>query len=307
MIKSLGRGRSSQEEDSGGDEDESDNDSDSDGGGNDNEEDDEETPLNSGKGDEKKAKFAKQETSSKLWSEDTEAQEEALRKRVMELQPLAKPIKRKKFMFQQEVMRALILLIFGHTCASFQILCVYQNQCFDLPNDPSNWNTWDNSIVPVLIVVGCVMVPFSLSLIAETNLTMLKTGAFLQFVFAVVLSIFGGIAYGEWDQEMAIKNNIRKNLMENDYEAGYSDTNMRFPAEALFYYQLTVPTPATDGEENSEIEEDTIDELTKRLLDKMGAIFACSLIGGILFLALFSFSMSYLCHVYYGPRAAGRT
>lgn len=204
---------------------------------------------------------------------------------------------RKKYIFQQEVMRALILLIFGHAVMSMQILCVYQTQCFDVADDPSNWRRWDDGIVPVCLLVAGGMVPFSLSLVNETNLTKLKIGAGLQFVFAVSLSILGGVAYGEWDSFNGIRGMIKDILNENDYTIPWEeDVNERFPDDAVFFYNLR-KTNGVDQDED-------VAELANRLVDKMGTLFALNLIGGVLFLALFAFSMSYLCHVYYGPNQA---
>ncbi|GMH69101.1 hypothetical protein TrRE_jg8390, partial [Triparma retinervis] len=199
------------------------------------EDDDIETPLNPSK---KKPVVGKMNNSSKLWNQDTEAIEDARRKRVASLRPLTQPLTRKKYIFQQEVMRALVLLIFAHSILSIQILCVYQHQCFDVSDDPSNWRRWDTGIVPVCLLVALVLTPWSLSLITETNLTWLKAGAGMQFVCAIVFNILGGIAYGEWDSLNGVNNLIKDILNNNDYTRDYADDNRRFPDEAIFYYKL---------------------------------------------------------------------
>ncbi|GMI25471.1 hypothetical protein TrCOL_g3896 [Triparma columacea] len=258
------------------------------------EDDDVETPLNPSN----RKPVVKTQGSSKLWSQNTESMDKERRKRVMSLRPLTAPLTRKKYIFQQEMMRALILLIFAHSILSIQILCVYQNQCFDVSDDPSNWRRWDNGIVPVCLLVALILTPWSLSLISETNLTMLKAGAGMQFVAAIVFNILGGVAYGEWDSLSGIQNLVKDILNQNDYTEPYGDGNRRFPDEAVFFYQLR----ASGGLDQDE----DIKELVQTLVDKMGTLFALNLIGGILFLALFAFSMSYLCHVYYGPKEAAQ-
>ena len=97
-----------------------------------------------------------------------------------------------------------------------------------------------------------------------------------------------------WDPDF-IKNNIKANFNDNDYTLPYdAATNPIFNADDIFYYQL---------QKTGDLDVDT-QALADTLMEKMQWIFACNLIGGVLFLAQFSFSMSYLCHVYYGPQGA---
>mmetsp|Transcript_7532 Transcript_7532/g.15692 ORF Transcript_7532/g.15692 Transcript_7532/m.15692 type:complete len:356 (+) Transcript_7532:164-1231(+) len=233
----------------------------------------------------------KQSKKSKLWSTDITSSLESQAARMSSLRPLSTELTHKKYMFQQDVMRLLCCLIFAYSIVSFQVMCVYNTMCFDVADDPGNWHNFDYAVVPLCFLVGGIIVPFCMTLISQTNLTALKWGAFVQFVSAVVLSIFSGICYGIWDDYGTIRNSIVNNLNNNDYTAPYSSTNMRFSDSDVFYYALKeTGNPTADAA-----------ELADTLQEKMKWMFLLTLAGGVLFLAQFSFSVSYLCHVYYGP------
>ena len=187
-------------------------------------------------------------------------------------------------------MRLLCCVIFAHTLVSFQVMCVYNTMCFDVADDPGNWHNFDYIIVPLCVLVGGIVVPFCMTLINQKNLVTLKWGAFVQFLSAVVLSIFSGICFGFWENYGTVRKSIINTLTLN-YDEPYSSTNMRFTDEDLFYYKLQeTGDPLQDATGLAEV-----------LQEKMKWLFLLSGLGGCLFLAQFSFSMSYLCHVYYGP------
>ncbi|GMH50314.1 hypothetical protein TL16_g00742 [Triparma laevis f. inornata] len=215
---------------------------------------------------------------SKLWQEDTSAQEKAAMARMSQLRPLGTPLKAKKYMFQQTIMRLLSSLIFAHVLVSFQVVCVFYTQCFDVADDPGNWHVWDNAAIPVMFIVGGMIIPFCLTLIEQKNLNMLKIGAAVQFLTSVTLSILCGLAYGLWDSENGLKGNIARNFEDNNYDEPYDATdNPIFSADDIFYYQL---------KKTGDILIDS-HVLAVTLMEKMQWMFACNLIGGVLFLAQF--------------------
>ncbi|GMI31860.1 hypothetical protein TeGR_g3607 [Tetraparma gracilis] len=264
--------------------------------------------------------------SSSLWSSDTAAQEAALEARYKTIRPLVPPVVRKKYTLQQEIMRGLACLSFGLVCISFEVLCVQDLACFDVSDDPGVLYMWDFLTVPIMLVVGCICVPWCLALVETDNLDVLRAGTGMQFLTAVILSITGGMAYGHADDLYGFQKIVRK-IWENNGEEihngdPYSADNQVLPQEALFYYEMVVPgeggarapyelwlaDPDADLAPNQATFEEMLDAdpLAERLNTVMWHYFAFGIGGGVLFLAQFSISMSYLCHVYYGPDAANR-
>ena len=73
---------------------------------------------------------------SNLWNADTTAADATLAARFAAIRPLVPPINRKTYTNQQQLMRFLAMLAFAHTCVAFQILCVFDLQCFDVMDNP---------------------------------------------------------------------------------------------------------------------------------------------------------------------------
>ena len=91
-------------------------------------------------------------------------------------------------------MRGLACLSFGLVCISFEVLCVQDLACFDVSDDPGVLYMWDFLTVPIMLVVGCICVPWCLALVETDNLDVLRAGTGMQFLTAVILSITGGMA-----------------------------------------------------------------------------------------------------------------
>ena len=260
---------------------------------------DEDTPLVEGEGGEGIAGNASKKATtgpSKLWLEDDSERNKAFTKRLQQLRPNPPGVKRPTFIIQQQVIRGIAILIFGYVLASFQILCVYQNQCFDVHDDPANWWLWDKLQVPYLFIIGFVIVPSTLYMNRLTNLNALKLMAFMQLFCAVWLNINGGLAYGEWDSENSLRGKTRENVRTWDYTQDWAYDNQRLPNEALFYYNIDTTTEGiADGK--------FADEMVSRLRTRMLTMLMINIFGGVVFLIQFAFSISYFFHVYYGPKA----
>jgi hypothetical protein len=283
--------------------------------------DNEETPaLNPEGGDGEKpagSKF-KGANQSTLWSTDTVAVETAMAARFAPIRPLTKPIVRKKYTRQQEIMRALAMFSFAVVVVAFQVLCVFDLQCFDVMDNPASLLVWERMIVPVCLLVGGVVIPICLSLCETENLEKLRAGTAMQFVTSIVLSIFGGIAFGMADDEKGLVKRaadlFRENAEAYRQELPYSNEAQVFPPEALFYYNMKIEPQYTqflngelDWPGNSEVQDCVnFDEWESTLRSFTWHLFFFNIGTGILFLAQFSISMSYLCHVYYGPNAANQ-
>ena len=143
------------------------------------------------------------------------------------LRPLSLDLPQRKYMFQQDVMRLLSCLIFAHSLVSFQFMCVYHTMCFDVADDPGNWHNFDYCIVPMCVLVGFVIVPFMMTLINQSNLTILRWGAGVQFFSCVGLGILAGICFGHWENYGTIRTSIVRNLQQNNYAEDWSSSNMR--------------------------------------------------------------------------------
>ena len=160
-------------------------------------------------------------------------------------------------------------------------------------DNPSNWYMWDIAAVPFMFLLMFGMVPYILSLVREDDLYKLKKGAFVQLFATIVCGILGGMAYGEWDKDYY--KNTRKNLEQYDYNEPYNyPDNQILPQEAIFYYDIK-QDPADDNKWN-------VDELEDEQHLHIFTMCGFLLGAAVLFLTTFGFSLSYLCHIYYGPR-----
>ena len=140
-------------------------------------------------------KFVQSGTSA-LWSADTAASSALLSSRHASIRPLITPLKRRSYTGRQQAMRGLAVLAFAIACCAFQVICVFDLQCFDVADDPAVHFVWDSLIVPVLLFLTCVVTPWCLSLVSTTDLDRLRWGAGTQFLTSVLLCVVAGIALG---------------------------------------------------------------------------------------------------------------
>jgi len=182
---------------------------------------------------------------------------------------------------------------------------------------------WDRYMVPVMLIVSCICVPWTLWLVEVDHLKTLKFGVGMQFLVSMGLCGCGGIAFGLADGDAGRVKFIRRifddskaHMLGEDGVRGvqnvYTSEDMVLPYEALFYYDMRIEpqysdymaqVPGAISETNEIVDFDTWDATAQT--NAWHLVFLC-ILGGVIHLAQFSVSMSYLCHVYYGPAGARR-